>query len=433
MSHFKRGIMKKKTRLTLLRVLLGILIVANMILIFAFSGQSGKESAATSSRVTRTVARIVVNDFDSMTQEEQDQIVIKLHPTVRKLAHMTEFGSLGALVFLFLLTWKGTLLWRYAASLGGTFLYACTDETHQMFSDSRGPQFSDVLIDTSGAFICCSVILLMAVWIRSKKTKKKGKSSCHMKTTRYYLRSNIKNMRLRIVVVSDLHGEGHEKLVDALRTEQPDLILIPGDLMEDEQLADKNASGYDFLRTCVTLAPTYYSLGNHEIGCYHSGNPWKHPTPTPLSDKIKKRIAATGAVLLDNAYVHLGELCICGLTSGINGEKNEPNQKALDLFANQGGFRILLCHHPEYFVPYIKKTDIELTVCGHAHGGQWRVFGHGIYAPGQGLFPKYTAGVLENRCVISRGLGNHTHIPRIFNPRELVMIYYGYQPSEIEK
>ena len=110
---------------------------------------------------------------------------------------------------------------------------------------------------------------------------------------------------------------------------------------------------------------------------------------------------------------------------GINGDQNEPNAEVLRHFAALGGVKLLLCHHPEYFMPYIRRTDIALTVCGHAHGGQWRFFGRGVYAPGQGLLPRYTAGVIENRCVISRGLGNHTRIPRICNRPELVIIQYG--------
>ena len=115
-------------------------------------------------------------------------------------------------------------------------------------------------------------------------------------------------------------------------------------------------------------------------------------------------------------------LRICGLSSGINGKENHPNKDALQEFAQAAEYRILLCHHPEYFMPYIKETNVELTVCGHAHGGHWRFLGRGVYAPGQGLFPKYTSGVLENRCVISRGLANHTRIPRICNPTELIII-----------
>ncbi|MDO4272352.1 MAG: hypothetical protein Q4D16_01675 [Eubacteriales bacterium] len=65
---------------------------------------------------------------------------------------------------------------------------------------------------------------------------------------------------------------------------------------------------------------------------------------------------------------------------------------------------------------------IDLVLSGHAHGGQWRIGRQGIYAPGQGWFPKLTGGVADGRMVISRGLSNTTKIPRFFNPREIVMV-----------
>ena len=67
--------------------------------------------------------------------------------------------------------------------------------------------------------------------------------------------------------------------------------------------------------------------------------------------------------------------------------------------------------------------DIDLTVSGHAHGGQWRFLGRGVYAPDQGLFPKYTSGLHENRLVISRGVANSVPlVPRFFNPCEVVTV-----------
>lgn len=247
-----------------------------------------------------------------------------------------------------------------------------------------------------------------------------------MKLTRYTVSAPANARALRIAVASDLHGNPNDTPLALLKDAYPDLILIPGDLMDDAALRDENASGYVFLRECAAMAPTYYSLGNHELACYHKGNPWRHPIPLPLTHEIRTRIAKTGAILLDNDCARFDDsTLICGLTSGINGEKNEPDEKALARFARADGIKILLCHHPEYYVPYIQDTDIALTVCGHAHGGHWRVFGRGVYAPGQGLFPKYTSGVLDGRCVISRGLGNHTWIPRIFNPCELVLIEFS--------
>ncbi|MBE6553373.1 MAG: hypothetical protein E7666_03420 [Ruminococcaceae bacterium] len=414
--------MKKKiTKLSCLRILLCVLILLNMTVIFFFSEQSGEESDKTSAGVTQAVAQVTVKDFESKPPSEQQSIIEKLHPYIRKLAHMAEFGSLATLTFLLLLTWKGAILPRFAISQAFTFLYACSDELHQMLSDQRGPQFTDVLIDMIGALLCASILLGVVLLYRKCS---KGRSCRIMKTTHYTIAAP-QGIDLRIALVSDLHGKYPPSLMQALRAEQPDLILIPGDLMEDDQLLDENAAGFAFLRDCVALAPTFYSLGNHEIGCYHSHHPTRMHRPKPLPTAVRKRIADTGAVLLDNTCVDHGTLCICGLTSGLNGKESRPDAKALKRFSSAGGFRILLCHHPEYFVPYIQGTDIELTVSGHAHGGQWRIFGRGVYAPGQGLFPKYTAGVIDGRCVISRGIGNHTLIPRIFNAPELVMIHCG--------
>lgn len=242
-----------------------------------------------------------------------------------------------------------------------------------------------------------------------------------MKITTYRL--NKKSPRpARLALASDLHGCLHQETGAALQKSAPDYILIPGDLMDDLELREPQNDGYAFLRACAAIAPTFYSLGNHELACYHKGNPWRHPVPVPLDDNIRQRIASTGAHLLENAAVCLDGMVFCGINSGINGKTNAPDEQALAEFDRMEGFRVLLCHHPEYFVPYIQKTSIDLTVCGHAHGGQWRIFDRGIYAPGQGLFPKYTAGVIDERCVISRGLGNHTKIPRIFNTPELVLI-----------
>ena len=85
---------------------------------------------------------------------------------------------------------------------------------------------------------------------------------------------------------------------------------------------------------------------------------------------------------------------------------------------------MLLCHHPEYYEKYLKDRPIDLIVSGHAHGGQWRFFGRGVLAPGQGLFPKYTYGVHDDRLVIGTGLKKGSVlIPRLFNSPEVVFIH----------
>ena len=67
----------------------------------------------------------------------------------------------------------------------------------------------------------------------------------------------------------------------------------------------------------------------------------------------------------------------------------------------------------------LAKTPISSR---HAHGGQWALFRHGLFAPGQGLFPRYTAGVYEGRLAVTRGLANDVRGPRIGTPREVVYL-----------
>lgn len=100
--------------------------------------------------------------------EEQLALVQKMHTPIRKLAHMLEFGSLATLAFLFLLTWRGKMLWQYATSLGFALVYAVSDELHQLFREGRGARFSDVVIDFWGALIACTLALMIAALIRYK-------------------------------------------------------------------------------------------------------------------------------------------------------------------------------------------------------------------------------------------------------------------------
>ena len=242
-----------------------------------------------------------------------------------------------------------------------------------------------------------------------------------MQITRYVLSTPKPILSFTAAVVADLHDRPFEAVLPILEAQRPDLILLPGEITEQLTGEPDSAAhpGLGLLSACAAIAPTFYSFGNHEtVGSCKNGS----RCATDVPKDIREKIAQTGVTLLHNESTLWDGIRICGLASGLTKTENRPNEAALSAFANAEEFRILLCHHPEYYEPYIRQTSIELTVCGHAHGGQWRFFGRGVYAPGQGIFPKYTAGVVDGRCVISRGAGDHTAVPRFSNPRELVII-----------
>ena len=233
----------------------------------------------------------------------------------------------------------------------------------------------------------------------------------------------------RVAVVADLHDRPCRAVLDALRREAPDMILIAGDLTESLIPGPEEGltrPGLALLPEAVGIAPTFYAYGNHETGAGHIKLSRTDPLPTePLTvhPYWREKIRQSGAVLLDDDWTVFHGMVIGGLNSGLLNPGRVPAYGWLTDFCRIKGYRILVCHQPEYYDRYLRDYPIDLFVSGHAHGGQWRLFGRGVFAPDQGLFPKYTGGVHEGRLVISRGLANTAApIPRFFNRRELVMM-----------
>lgn len=222
----------------------------------------------------------------------------------------------------------------------------------------------------------------------------------------------------KIVQVSDLHnnlfGENQQRLMKAIKKESPDIIVITGDLVDSEKM--NNA--LIFIKEAVKLAPCYYVNGNHEIrtGLYES--------------RIKPMLNENGVQVLEDekTYITKGEarLPILGLSDcGYVGDL--VKRPILEELAADEDFTLLLSHRPELFEEYVY-GNVSLVLTGHAHGGQMRIpFTHqGLYAPNQGLFPKYTEGVFEKnntRMIVSRGLGNNVFpILRVNNCYQLVSV-----------
>lgn len=264
-----------------------------------------------------------------------------------------------------------------------------------------------------------------------------------------YLLQNTLQSPMKIALISDIHNQLRDDLIPLISSYNPDLITIPGDLV-DESDQKLKSSVILFLEKCVSIAPTFYSLGNHE---------WI------LSDAEISNIKKLGVFVLDNDYITFSNknqtVLIGGLTSAtvirykeyykLHPELKDVSQNKypdwnmpdyviisqmpylpdytwLDSFEKQPGFKILLCHHPESWAlspPLLYKRNIDLVLSGHSHGGQIRVLDRGLYAPGQGILPKYTSGIHcghLGHLVISRGLTNTSLVPRINNPPELVLV-----------
>ena len=94
---------------------------------------------------------------------------------IRKGAHMFSYFLLAILLFMSNYDNKKNLLKVSLQSLIFTFLYACSDEFHQLFIIGRSGEFRDVLIDTSGGIIG---ILTLYFIIKFSKKSKELKECC---------------------------------------------------------------------------------------------------------------------------------------------------------------------------------------------------------------------------------------------------------------
>lgn len=225
---------------------------------------------------------------------------------------------------------------------------------------------------------------------------------------------------LRFALVTDLHstwyGAGQTDLLASLEREQPDAVLLSGDIVDDERPRDAAEA---FLRAAAQKYPIYYVLGNHE---FRMDDP----------DAVKRWARELGVTVLEGTgqtvILNGQPVLICGVDDPACGADFTVQFDTVCRMAQDtDAYTVLLSHRPE-LTEWYADSPFDLVVSGHAHGGQVRlplVLPDGLIAPGQGLFPQYTTGLhtLDEDTVltVSRGLCRNA-LPRVCNRPELMML-----------
>ncbi len=237
---------------------------------------------------------------------------------------------------------------------------------------------------------------------------------------RYRIRSPKLVRGIRAVFLSDLHGscygERQKELLGCVDKVCPDVVFFGGD-MADEIVPQENTDV--LMKALGSRYSCYYVTGNHEFR-------------KQRVREIKARFRSYGVHVLEGSFERIvlngNRICICGVDDAVAGKKLLEEQ--LGRLKAVCGFRdytVLLAHRPELIGRYLE-APYDLILSGHAHGGQWRIPGklNGLFAPHQGLFPKYAGGMYRfgtARMVVGRGLTcERPKIPRIFNPPEVVVL-----------
>lgn len=220
----------------------------------------------------------------------------------------------------------------------------------------------------------------------------------------------------RITQVSDLHnrsfGKDNCRLLALTEAQLPDLLVITGDLTNSYRPDLETA--LDAARRLARIAPCYYVTGNHE-----------HRMSVEKQTAFFRALEDAGVIVLRNEAVSLGMGEGFRLVGVDCSQGRTDTLRALMADRPPEELNILLSHKPHY-AEYYRRAGVDLVLSGHAHGGQVRLPGlGGLYAPGQGPLPKYTAGMYRlggTVMCVSRGLGNSCAPLRVGNKPELVTV-----------
>lgn len=237
----------------------------------------------------------------------------------------------------------------------------------------------------------------------------------------------------KIIFLSDLHnrmyGEENERLLESIRNQHPDLILIGGDMLvrKDGNFYDKTVH---FLAKLPGICPVYCANGNHEQKLKELPDKYEQSY-----EEYKKALTASGIHMLENASetVKLDEVPVklSGLEIPLGayarfGKKELSLKEITDRIGEHGDdYQILLAHHPGYMKEYLT-YGADLILGGHYHGCVVQLPGiGGVISTNFTLFPKYSGGIYqegEQTAVVSRGLGTHSVPLRLWNWPELIVL-----------
>lgn len=222
----------------------------------------------------------------------------------------------------------------------------------------------------------------------------------------------------RAVHLTDLHLDHylprHDKIIKMIRDLRPHWIFITGDLLNvPEGLPDL----FRFLSQLRTIAPVFMTLGNHD---HYSGVPTDHYTELADRHKITLLINQTVFIPTDK-----GELAIVGV--------DDPSLHRADLDClpprTENRYTLLLAHAPNILEQLEEHHHVDLILCGHSHGGQWRFPGVPTFWLPPGCNGRIEGSHLArgHRIYVNRGLG-WSLLPLRLNCRpEIVLLEWTHE------
>lgn len=239
---------------------------------------------------------------------------------------------------------------------------------------------------------------------------------------------------LRIAVLADLHAGGPTmpeqrigSIVETTNALRPDIVALLGDYGMAMSIAGRAVPQATVARLLAGLrAPlgVWAVLGNHDWWEDDAARRGRDPRATPL---VAQAFAAAGIPVLRNTAHRLGGVWIAGLDSqwAFGADRGAHDVGSMLAAVTDDAPVILLAHEPDIFAALPPR--IALTLSGHTHGGQVRLFGRSPMIPSR-YGERYRHGLVTEdgrRLIVSAGLGTAILPIRFGVPPEIVLVTLG--------
>lgn len=234
------------------------------------------------------------------------------------------------------------------------------------------------------------------------------------------------------VFLTDLHdkefGEGNRLLLDAVRQEQPDFVLIGGDTMVVKPGPAGLEATERLLAGLKELCPVYYGNGNHEQRLLKERESYGE-----MYRDFRRLLRKYQVVYLADSSVEVDEdIRISGLDISQAYYRDViPKRMEKEYITRRLGkadperFQILLAHSPLFLDAYAG-WGADLTLAGHFHGGTVRIPGlGGVMTPQYQFFLPCCGGTFRKDgriMIVGRGLGTHSINIRFCNKPQVVVV-----------
>ncbi len=250
-------------------------------------------------------------------------------------------------------------------------------------------------------------------------------------------------LKLRIVVLADIHAcnpwmtAGRIRAIcEQANALEPDIFLLLGDYVSGMRLSYGDVAADDWAQALSSLnAPlgVHAVLGNHDW--WQDRRIQEEGIGHPFA---RQALEATGIPVYSNRAARLikdgqpfwiagieDQLAILGNRKLGRRARGEDDLAGTLAQVTDDAPVVLMAHEPDIF-PQVP-ARVSLTVCGHTHGGQVRLFGYAPVVPSR-YGDRYVYGHVREEgrdLIISGGLGCSGLPIRFGAPPELVLVDLG--------